>query len=140
MDKKTMTGIKKLSTNKSLQKIGKIMPVLEVQNFLTELTAAYRENLATQIEIERIKTQKECVLKEMELKYDLYNRVFSEIFSERKIAINKSFEIIDKGLQSNDKELINMGMSSLSKIVSSSPFSDLKNLSALMENDEIIEI
>ncbi|MDF2565687.1 MAG: hypothetical protein K0Q53_2082, partial [Massilibacillus sp.] len=52
----------------------------------------------------------------------------------------KSFEIIDKGMAENDRELIGQGLHSLSKIVSSSPFADLHKLSGALENNENIEI
>jgi hypothetical protein len=83
--------------------------------------------------------QRDVLLTEIRRKYDLYEKVFEHIFAERKMAIHKSFEIIDRGLESNDRELISSGLH-ISKIVSSSPFSDLQALSNSLENNKFIEI
>ena len=76
----------------------------------------------------------------MELKYQLYNKIFYEIFSERRISINKSFEIIDKGIAEQDREIISLGLSTLSEIVTTSPFLDFQSLSNALENKEKNEI
>ena len=98
------------------------------------------ENKKIDLEIEEIKVKKEVLLKEMELKYQLYNKIFYEIFSERRISINKSFEIIDKGIAEQDREIISLGLSTLSEIVTTSPFLDFQSLSNALENKEKIEI
>ncbi|WP_129726028.1 hypothetical protein [Ectobacillus funiculus] len=84
--------------------------------------------------------QREVLLTEIQRKYDLYEKVFERIFDERKIAINKSFEVIDRGLETNDRELISSGLQSLSRVVSSSPFANLQQLSSALEGNNIIEI
>lgn len=131
---------KSISRERSLQKIEDIIPIPKVESFFLDLMEAYKENQRNKVELEKIKVKREVVLKEMEMRYDLYNRIFHEIFHERRAAINKSFEIIDKGMENDDKELISMGLSSLSRIVSSSPFADLAYLSDSLENDKIIEL
>lgn len=130
----------KTSKDRSLQRIDDLIPIPKVESFCSNLLEAYKENKKSKVELEKIKVKREIVLKEMEMKYDLYNKVFHELFYERRIAIDKSFEIIDRGVANNDKELISMGLSSLSKIVSSSPFTDLISLSNSLENNQIIEL
>ena len=56
------------------------------------------------------------------------------------MAIQKYFEIIDKGLAENNRELISIGLSHLSQVVTTSPFSDINSLSKKLESNEIIEI
>lgn len=116
------------------------IPIEGTGGFFSELIDAYKENQRNEVELEKISAKKEIVIKEMELRYDLYNKIFHEIFYERRSAINKSFEIIDKGIKNDDKELISMGLSSLSRIVSSSPFADLNSLSNSLENNHLIEL
>lgn len=125
---------------KAIKDIIKVLPAPQIDTFFNNLLAAYQEKQKTDLEMEKINLKKEIVLKEIEEKYDLYNKIFCEIFAERRLAINKSFEIIDKGILENDKELINMGLSSLSKVVASSPFSSLDSLSKLLEENNTIEI
>ncbi|OBR62844.1 hypothetical protein A7K91_15765 [Paenibacillus oryzae] len=128
---------------KSAQKLGeaaKIIPAPNVLEFFKVLADAYKENQHAQLELAKLEAQKEIVLSEIKNKYELYYKVFDAIFDERKTAIHKSFEIIDRGLASNNKEMIGMGLQGLSKIVSSSPFSNIHELTGLMEGRKIIEI
>lgn len=117
-----------------------IIPATDIFNFFNQLTDAYNQSQATKVELARLEAMKEAVLLEIQNKYDIYHQVFDHIFDERKITINKSFDIIDKGLNSGDKELITIGMQSLSKIVSSSPFANMEQLSNMLESNKIIEI
>lgn len=134
------SSISKKGTLKKLQDVSKLMPSADVLDFMKQLTEAYKESNITKREIEKIHATKEIVLTQIEKKYDLYHKVFDKIFDERKEAIDKSFTIIDKGLKEGDKELISMGLQNLSKVVSTSPFGDLNQLSNLLENNNTIEI
>ena len=132
-----------IATNKALQKfstITEIMPKPDALDFFSKLTDAYREDRITEREIKRIEAQKEILIHVISKKYDLYYSVFDRIFDERKQGIDKSFEIIDMGIKNNDNNLISMGLGSLSKIVSSSPFANIQELSRLLESGGTIEI
>lgn len=59
---------------------------------------------------------------------------------ERRQAIDKFFEIIDKGIEENDRELIAFGLSSLSNVVASSLFSNIGELTKLIESGETIDL
>jgi hypothetical protein len=120
--------------------IPKGIPVGDILSTVSTLVEINRENKQTKRDIAAIEARTGLLIKEMELKYDLYYKVFGQIFHERKQAIDKSFEIVDKGLKENDKELISMGLGSLSKIVSSSPFSNLSELSNLLNGNNVVEI
>ena len=127
---------KKIISKSNMQRVDKIsdiMPAADVAKFFQDLMYVYNEN-------KKIDLEKEALLHEMELKYELYNKIFYEIFSERRLAINKSFEIIDKGIANQDREIISLGLSTLSKVVTTSPFLDLESLSNALENNEKIEI
>ena len=138
-----MKKIKKLRDKSNISiidKVSEIIPAADVSKFFQDLMYVYNENKKIDLEIEEIKVKKEVLLQEMELKYQLYNKIFYEIFSERRISINKSFEIIDKGIAEQDREIISLGLSTLSKIVTTSPFLDFQSLSNALENKEKIEI
>ena len=109
-------------------------------SFFKNLIEVYKEGKKTDLEIEQLRLKKEVLLTEMEKRHDLYNKIFTEIFVERRMAIQKYFEIIDRGLAENNRELISMGLSHLSQVVTTSPFSDINALSKKLENNEIIEI
>ncbi|MET1180555.1 hypothetical protein ABG775_21700 [Peribacillus simplex] len=125
---------------KKLELVSDIIPTTDVLNFFNKLTDAYTEAKVTKREIAKIQAQKEVLLTEIEKRYELYHKVFDHIFDERKVAIAKSFEIIDKGLNEGDKDLISKGMHGLSKVVSSSPFANIEQLSKMIEGNRIIEI
>jgi hypothetical protein len=125
---------------KKLDQVSDVIPSTDILNFFNKLTDAYREAKATERELAKIQAQKEVLLTEMEKRYELYHKVFDRIFDERKVAIAKSFEIIDLGLQQGDKDLISIGMQGLSKVVSSSPFANIEQLSNMIEGNRVIEI
>lgn len=131
------------STKRALEQVDKvanIMPKAEVLDFFSKLTDAYKEHQITKREIAHIEAQKEIILTQMQKKYDAFYYVFNNIFEERRESIHKMFEIIDRGMKENDRELIGMGLQNLSKIVSSSPFASLNQLSGMLEDGQVIEI
>ena len=113
---------------------------IDPTSFFKTLMEVYKEGKKTDLEIEQLRMKKEILLAEIEKKHDLYNKIFTEIFVERRMAIQKYFEIIDRGLAENNRELISIGLSHLSQVVTTSPFSDINSLSKKLESNEIIEI
>ena len=85
----------------------------------------FRESEITKRETARYDAMVEVLTAEINRKYDLWEKVFTEVFKERRTGILKTFEVIDEGIRSNDKQLINMGLMGLSSIVASSPFADI---------------
>lgn len=116
------------------------LPIPDILNFFGKLADAYKEAQLTTREMAKIEAQKEIILTEIRNKYDLYHTIFQRAFDERQLAVDKSFEIIDRGLANGDRELISLGMQGLSRIVSSSPFANLRDLSLSLENNKTIEI
>jgi DNA-binding transcriptional regulator YiaG len=100
----------------------------------TEAEITKRE-IAKYEHIERVK------IKEIQEKYSLMRAVFGELFAERRAAINKDFEVIDKGLRENDYTLIEKGLNSLSQVVTASPFADIVSFHKMLESDDqVIEL
>jgi hypothetical protein len=130
----------KTNALRKLEKVTEYIPSPDVLDFFGELSDAYSEDRITKREIAKIEAQRDVLLSAITKKYKLYHKVFEELFAERKVGIAKSFEIIDRGVMNNDKELISMGLHSLSKIVSSSPFANITELSNALENNKTIEI
>ena len=125
---------------KKLEEVSSVIPTTDVLSFLNNLTEAYKESKITERETARIIAQKEILLSEIDNRYNLYHQIFNQIFDERKVAIAKSFEVIDKGLKEGNNDLVSMGMQGLSKVVSTSPFANVDQLSKMIENKNIIEI
>lgn len=129
-----------INMGKNLKGVAELMPKQDILQFFNVLTQAYRESQLSKVELSKIEAQRDIALLEIKNKYELYQKVFDSLFDERKMAIDKSFELIDDGLASGDKDLVNAGMQGLSKIVSSSPFENIRNLSQALEGETIIEI
>lgn len=133
---------------KTLSKLTKALPkkglsIAEASNVLgslAEIAKHKAEIKKTELEIDKLKVKETLIITEMEKKYELYHKVFNTIFDERSTSINKSFDIIDKGLKENDKDLISMGLDSLSTVVASSPFANINELGNLLESGNSIEI
>ena len=130
-------------SEKNLNELVKKIPDLPA----ADITSAFRmfmeyqkESEITKREIKRLDIAKEVLLTEIEKKYDFYHRIFATVFSERKQAIDKFFEIIDKGIKENDRELISVGLSNLSNVVASSPFSNIGELTKLIESGKTIDL
>ena len=133
MKKSSPVLLDKLSVVKDL------MPTENVLSFFENLVQAHREQMATTQEIARIDAARECALAAIGSKYALLHKVFDRVFEERAHAIDKHFQIIEKGLKRNDRELILGGLRGLSEIVSSSPFGNVEQLGKLLESGTKIE-
>ena|SRR5947209_1168010 len=120
--------------------LAKYMPAADVFSFFTNLLEAHKDQQATQREIARIAAVKDVVLAEITNRYQLYRTVFDRVFDERKEAIDRHFDIIDRGIAASDKHLILAGLEGLSRIVSSSPFANIQELSKLLESGKRVEI
>ena len=119
------------------------LKISEINNILGSFTEIFRHRAdiaRSEVEIRNLEIKEKVLLTEIEKKYDLYNKVFKAIFDERRDAITKSFDIIDRGLSNDDKDLISMGLTNLSTVVAASPFSNLKGLSDVIESGGKIEI
>lgn len=140
----TTSSMKKKSESNNaltkLEEVSEIIPAANALDFFDKLQSSYETYRVTETEIRKIEAQRDVLITEITQRYELYHKVFDSIFEERRLAISKSFEIIDEGLKSNDRELVNIGMQGLSKIVSSSPFANVDQLAKMIQGNRIIEI
>ena len=104
------------------------IPQEEIPRLFEMLLECKRESEMTKREINKYDSMKEVMIREITGKYSFYEFFFSKIFAERAELIKKDFEIIDQGMKQNNRDLINTGLSGLSQLVASSPFTDLNNL------------
>ncbi|MFP2924238.1 hypothetical protein ACLESO_03260 [Pyxidicoccus sp. 3LG] len=116
-----------------------VMPAAEVTHFFSQVLEVRKEQLVTQRELAKVSAARESALAEIAGKYNLLHKVFDRIFEERRDAINKHFEIIDKGLKHGDRDLILGGLKGLGDVVASSPFGQAAELGRLLENGGRIE-
>jgi len=132
-----------MNVNKAIQKLADVkdlMPSQDITNFLTAIIQARKEEAQSRVEMQKVQAAREVALEAIRKKHDLYRLVFDRIFDERRDAIAKHFDIIDRGIASGNQELILGGLKALAQIVAASPFSDLKALAQALEGGEKIEI
>lgn len=123
-----------------LNKVANVLPTADVLSFVDNLQNAYTTYRQTEVQIRTIEAQRDVLITEIQNRYELYHKVFDNIFEERRVTIDKAFEIIDEGLKNNDRELVNIGMQGLSKVVASSPFANVEQLTNLIESGHKIQI
>ncbi|MFY1832167.1 hypothetical protein ACN47A_40075 [Myxococcus fulvus] len=122
------------------RKAAEVLPGADVARFFSQVLEVRKEQLVTERELAKVNAVREVALTEITRKYDLLHKVFERVFEERRDAINKHFEIIDKGIKSNDRELILGGLKGLGDVVASSPFANAAELGRLLEAGGRIEI
>jgi hypothetical protein len=131
---KQSTAIERLS------KLKNMVPKEDVTAALVLVTQAVNETARSLVEVKRIEAERDVALMQIREKHDVYRRVFDQLFSERRDAISKHFEIIDKGIASNNQELILGALQGLGQIVAASPFTNLKLLAQVLEGNSKLEI
>lgn len=116
-----------------------IMPAADVTRALIQLVELRKEQAITQRELAKTSAARDVAVAEIGAKYTLLHKVFDRLFEERRDAINKHFEIIDRGIQHNDRELVLGGLKGLGDVVASSPFANAAELGKLLESGGRIE-
>jgi hypothetical protein len=109
-----------------------LVPAEELPRLFEMLSEFRREAEITKRELRKYDSMKEVMIREITGKYSFYEFFFSRIFVERQETIRKDFEIIDEGMKRNDRELIAAGITGLSQIVASSPFTDIEKLRRML--------
>jgi len=109
------------------------IPAEEIPRLFEMLQKCRKESEITQREVKKYDTIKEVMIREITGKYAFYEFLFSKIFAERSEAIKKDFEIIDRGMKQNNRDLVAAGVSGLSQIVAASPVTDMEKLRRMLD-------
>jgi len=97
-----------------------------------------REKQITKREIERYRAMRDIAITEITEKYKFAREYMNKSFEERRKSIEKCFEVIDKGLENKNYELVSNGVASMAEIVKSSPFK-IFQLTTLQERHKMLE-
>jgi hypothetical protein len=112
----------------------------EACEVFSQIMGFFRECEITKRETARYDALVKILTTEINRKYELLERVFTEVFSERRAGILKTFEVIDRGMETNDKQMINLGLMGLSSIVASSPFAGMSEMVKAISAGQTISI
>jgi hypothetical protein len=110
------------------------IPGEDIKRLFELMVESRKESETTKREIKKYESMKDVMIQEITGKYKFYEFLFNKIFAERGEAIKKDFEIIDKGIKENNRDLVSTGVSGLSQLVASSPFADMENLRKMIES------
>ncbi|HIP14001.1 MAG TPA: hypothetical protein EYG74_00750 [Sulfurimonas autotrophica] len=117
---------------------------LQVVEGLKMLINVYKENYkVTEIETtkrEEIQASKEIELEKIKSKRIILEQYFEGIFSERKLMINKMFDALDKGIETNNLELIQQSLGSIVAIAKESPLAGIQSLLSDYRNPNVQQI
>ena len=102
--------------------------VVRENHRVTEEEETKRQNIAAmkEFEIEKIQAQKE-VLKDY----------FEKTFAERKGNFDRMFEALDKGIENNNSELIQLSLASIVEIAKDSPLKQIESLRNDLHNPDV---
>ncbi len=105
---------------------------------------AWKENhRVTEVETtkrEQIQAYKEVELAKIKGQRKVLEQYFEGVFSERKLMINKMFDALDKGIETNNLELIQQSLGSVVAIAKESPLAGVKNLLSDFDNPDVEEL
>ena len=108
------------------------IPAAEIPRLFEMLIECKKESEITKREEKKYDSIKEVMIREITGKYSFYEFLFTKIFAEREEAIKKDFRIIDEGMKKNNRDLISTGVAGLSRIIATSPFTDLDKLQRML--------
>lgn len=86
---------------------------------------------------EYIKAQRDKKIKEIQDQRDLIEQYLIETFSERKKVITKMFDVLDKGIDTGDKELIANAMNTIIATIQTSPLKDIQNMRLQLDDPDV---
>lgn len=60
--------------------------------------------------------------------------IIEKVFGERDKALSKYYEILDKALESNDRQMLLASMEQISKVVTTSPLAEIERISQIYDD------
>jgi hypothetical protein len=105
----------------------------DIPRFFELLLEARKESETTKREGKKYEAIRDVMVQEISGRYGFYQYCFSQIFAERRGVILKDFEVIDKGMKENNRDLISAGLAALAQVVSSSPLKEMEKFRSFLE-------
>ena len=127
----SMVGKTKPSPTQALEGLKMLVNAKSENHKITQEETTKRKNInaVRDVEIERIQAQK-----------DVLKTYLEGIFSERKYMIEEMFDKLNKGIENDNLELIQMSMSSIVSIAKESPLKQVESLVNDFKNDDVKSI
>ncbi len=100
-----------------------------------ELMGLYAQCKQVEEHTKQLKVWSEVEIARTVAKYKSCQDFLDKTFGEREHALNKHYELLDKAVESNDKDLIIAALSGISSIVTKSPLDDFEEFVKLYNDD-----
>jgi hypothetical protein len=81
-----------------------------------------KEAKITEREVVRYRAMRDVAIKKITEEYKFKREYLNKTFAERKMALEKVFQLIDDGMEKNDYTKINMGLQGITVIIKDNPF------------------
>ena len=115
----------------ALEGLNTLANIVKENHKVTEEETTKRVNITAmkEFEIEKVQAQKE-VLKDY----------FEKIFAERRTNFDRMFDALDKGIESNNLELMQLSLSSIVEMAKDSPLKQVEKLRSDFHNPTVKSI
>ena len=87
-----------------------------------------------------ISAMKEFEIKKIQAQKEVLKDYFEKTFTERRINFDKMFDALDKGIENNNLELIQLSLGSIVEIAKDSPLKQIEKLKNDFHNSKVREI
>ena len=97
---------------------------------------AWRENQQLSKQLRAIESNNYKQIYHIAAKYDFYKEVIIGVLSERAIALQQHYKVLDDAILNDDKEIILASLNNISSIVSQNPLENFTNFTEILENND----
>lgn len=102
----------------------------------SNLVSLYHDSVNIKERTKQMEIKSDLRLKELAIKYQASREYLTQIFQERRDSLNKTYDLMERAIASNDKEVILASLQSISNIVTSSPLKDFEAFAKMFDNGQ----
>ena len=103
-------------------------------NQAERIASLYRDCQMVEAQTEQVKAWSQVEIAKTVAKYKSCQEFMYHTFGERDKALTKHYELLDKAIEGNDKDLIISALQGIGGIVTKSPLQDLEEFAKLYED------
>ncbi|PIQ08219.1 MAG: hypothetical protein COW71_13105 [Ignavibacteriales bacterium CG18_big_fil_WC_8_21_14_2_50_31_20] len=119
------------SASKKIPGINFLSVVEEVTSAIKEYSIIVQEEKTKRV---AIKSQRDYLIEEIKSKKEIILTYLEKSYDERASILKKQFEIVDKAIDSNNIEMLQVGLGAVIKVLENSPLSDFNEFKSLYDN------
>lgn len=104
---------------------------------VNNIANVYHASMQVEKDVAAVKAWSGAKLAEVAAKYKLCEAFLNKRFGERDKALSKHYELLDKAIETNNKDAIILAMQGISGIVTSSPLADLEKFAQVFNDPAV---